>query len=307
MPRLQIPAFVTSLGGRHPVLVAAAAGVALVAVATAAIFGATRSDAALTMADGITVASAPDVTATEPASPPVLNPALRYTPLPLPERGEGVRPIRADLVAPGEAAGLKNPTSGGFPPAASAAIVPTRAPAGVLRMVSPDLGIDHHITRLGVTAGQMDAPDSDEGAHAIGWYVPGSGGYRFGTPGRANNSVFSAHESWIKQQGPFFSLHRARIGDTIYLDMANGERRHYQVTRVTRYLLEEMPMEEVLWPSDRPRDEEWITLYTCGGDIIYRADGYGDYLARDVLVARWIGSSGTPGDPYERLTANATP
>lgn len=216
------------------------------------------------------------------------------TATPTPEPTEVPWPIPAERIAPGDAAGLSNPASEGFPRPAPSTYTSLPNEGRIVRIVAPSLGLDHHITTLGVTDGMMDAPGAEESTHAVGWYIPGSGGYEFGTPGEAENSVFAAHESWNHEQGPFYLLHTARIGDEIYLDMEGGERRHYQVARVTRYLVTEMPMREVLWPSDRPKHEEWLTLYTCGGEIVYGASGFGDYLARDVLVAKWVGSSRTP-------------
>ena len=159
----------------------------------------------------------------------------------------------------------------------------------VVTMVAPSIGIDHYITTVAVVDGQMLSPKADEGSYAVGWY-PSDHQWTFGVPGEAGNVVFSAHETWNKMQGPFFNLHRAHVGDDIYLVMADGERRQYQVARVTRYPVTTMPMAHVLWPKDRPEAEEWITLYTCGGEILYDASGFGTYFDRDVLIAKWVGS-----------------
>ena len=47
-------------------------------------------------------------------------------------------------------------------------------------------------------------------------------------------------------------------------------------------------MGDVIWPSTRPADEQWITLITCGGQIVYHADGFGDYVDRDVVVLKRV-------------------
>lgn len=225
----------------------------------------------------------PTPTATATPSP---TPTPEPTPTPDPDA-----PVPAATIEPGGQAGLTNPSSQGFgPPPAEDWAPASPNDAGVLRMVSSDLGIDHAVDTLGVTDGRLDSPGAEEGSHAVGWYAS-SGGYEFGVPARRGNAIFSAHETWNHMQGPFYNLHRAHIGDEIFLDMANGERRHYQVASVTRYPVSTMPMAEILWPSERPEGEEWITLYTCGGEIVYGDDGFGDYLARDVLVAKWVGSS----------------
>ena len=197
----------------------------------------------------------------------------------------------AERIDLGTSANLANIASQGFPPPPpmEAAYVPNEA--GVARIVAPTLGIDHYLATVGIVENQMETPE--DGSYAVGWYAS-TGGWEFGVPGEIGNSIFTAHETWAHMQGPFYQLHQARQGDEIYLDMADGERRHYQVMSVTRYDAATMPMGEILWPSDRPAYEEWLTLYTCGGEIVYGANGYGDYAQRDVLVARWVGSTFTP-------------
>jgi len=225
------------------------------------------------------------------------TPIPTATPTPTPEpKG----PIPAARVQPGPAAGLVNATSIGFPLPPPLEVASEENRAGIVRMVSPALGIDAPIEVVGITNGQMDSPDASSN-HAVGWYPPSSQ-YGFAIPGRGGNAIFSAHETWGHMQAPFYLLHNAAIGDSIFLDMEDGERREYQVIRVTRYPIDSIPMEEVLWPSDRPKNEEWITLYTCGGEIIYDERGYGDYLERDVLVAVWVGSTTVPPEPTAAAT-----
>lgn len=208
-------------------------------------------------------------------------------------------PWAAERIERGQlAAELSNPTSGGFPPPPPLSDTPIVDGLPAMRMVAPGLEIDHYITPVAVVDGQMMSPEGEHASYAIGWY-PSDDTWEFGVPGEAGNVVFSAHETWNKMQGPFFNLHRAHVGDDIYLVMADGERRHYQVHSVTRYSVETIPMSRVLWPRNRPEAEEWLTLYTCGGEILYDASGFGTYFDRDVLMAKWVGSdypdAGSPG------------
>jgi hypothetical protein len=224
------------------------------------------------------------VATTTPTPTPTATPTPSPTPTPAP-----TEPVPAEEIPLGESMGYVNPSSLGFPePPPSARQTPVVNTSGAVRMVSTALGLDHYIEDLGVSNGQMESPDED-GNHSVGWYAPSSS-YKFGTPGTFGNSVFSAHETWGHMQGPFYQVHQARIGEDIFLHMADGEIRRYQVARIDRYPVGEMPMREVLWPSDRPEYEEWLTLYTCGGEIVYGPNGYGDYLERDVLVAKYVGS-----------------
>ena len=50
----------------------------------------------------------------------------------------------------------------------------------------------------------------------------------------------------------------------------------YQVISNTRHVAATMDMGAVIWPSSRPRDEEWITLITCGGDFNPSVGSYED-------------------------------
>ncbi len=230
------------------------------------------------------------------------TPPATETPSPTPTPPP-TEPVPAEIIPLGESVGLVNPSSIGFPdPPPSTRDTATNR-AKILRMVSPGLEIDHYVEDMGITDGQMDPPNED-GNHVVGWYYP-TARYKFGRPGTFGNSVFSAHETWNHMQGPLYRLHDARIGDYIYLDLEGGERRQYQIARVTRYDVDEMPMGEILWPTDRPPYEEWITLYTCGGEIIYGPRGFGDYLARDVLVAKYVGSTTTPTTISENPTGTA--
>lgn len=153
--------------------------------------------------------------------------------------------------------------------------------AGITRIVSKKFGLDHYIDVLGVANGYMEAPDHD-GSYAVGWYST------FGRPGVPGNAVFSAHETWNHYQGPFYFMHTAQLGDEISLDMADGRRFTYQAISTARYTVDDIPMGELLWPGQRPSSEEWITLITCGGAIVYGADGFGDYIDRDVVVLKRV-------------------
>ncbi len=147
----------------------------------------------------------------------------------------------------------------------------------------PRLGINHYIEPVSVINNEMQAPN--DGVFAIGWYPD------YSKPGFGQNSVFSAHETWNRSRGPFYTLSQARPGDEITVTMDNGLEYRYEVMTNVRYDAYSIPMGEVIWPSKRPQNEEWITLITCGGRIVYNETGYGDYLDRDVVQARMIGTN----------------
>jgi hypothetical protein len=171
------------------------------------------------------------------------------------------------------------PTSTPLPPTPTAAPL---EPDFVARIRSSRLQIDHYVVRLGVINNQMQSPDAD-GVHAIGWYP------EYATPGRGGNAVFSAHETWTFQHGPFYSMHLARPGDEITIEMTSGAVYRYTVTSNRRYPEATIPMHDIIWSSSEPEGEEWATFITCGGRFVpTRADGLGEYLDRDIVVARRV-------------------
>jgi sortase (surface protein transpeptidase) len=151
----------------------------------------------------------------------------------------------------------------------------------VARVVIPRLGVNHYVTQLRVVNEQMQSPDAD-GVNAIGWYP------EFGMPGDGGNAVFSAHETWNFYHGPFYSMHLAQPGDEVSVQMAGGQTYSYVVMRNTRYPSDAIPMGAVIWPA-KPASEEWVTFITCGGRFVReQANGLGEYLDRDVVVARRV-------------------
>jgi sortase (surface protein transpeptidase) len=78
-------------------------------------------------------------------------------------------------------------------------------------------------------------------------------------------------------------------GDQIIVQMDNGTQYTYRVFRKQRYDVSNMPMAELIWPSNKPADKEWITLITCGGNFVpTQSNGLGEYTQRDVVVAERV-------------------
>lgn len=159
-------------------------------------------------------------------------------------------------------------------------VAPPRPTTGIARVAVPRLGIDHYIERIAVVGGVMESPS--DGVYAIGWYP------QFGTPGAGGNIVLSAHETWDHQFAPFYPMHLVQPGDEVDIEMASGTRYRYEIVSNHRYALESLAMNAVINPPAIPANEEWVTLITCGGRIVYDASGFGDYLDRDIAVARRV-------------------
>lgn len=196
------------------------------------------------------------------------------------ERDNAPTPTVIAAVATSTAAPRPSAIPTSPPPTPTPAPLP---PDYVARVRAPKLGIDHYVVRLGVINNQMQSPDAD-GVWAIGWYP------EYATPGRGGNAVFSAHETWELQHGPFYSMHLAKPGDELSIEMTSGVRYRYVVMTNRRYPEATIPMGEIIWPSLEPRGEEWVTFITCGGRFVVTGpNGLGEYLDRDVVVAWRVG------------------
>ena len=194
------------------------------------------------------------------------------TPTPSPTAVATVRAATPDAAAAaGKAYFPPPPPRGSAPPANS---------AGIARVRAPSLGVDHYVEVDRIIDNAMESPR--DGEYAVGFYPA------FDKPGAGGNSIFSAHETWNHFQGPFYQLASAKNGDEIAIVMADGKQFRYRVFSNVRYEVDSMPMAEILWPSKRPAGEEWLTLLTCGGRIVYDSSGFGEYLDRDVIVAKRI-------------------
>lgn len=188
--------------------------------------------------------------------------------------GEAATEATTAVVAPPEASAA--PTD----PAAPR--TPLAPPPGlrVTRVVMPRLGVDHYVERVAVVGNQMQSPS--DGVSAVGWYP------EYATPGYGGNAVFAAHETWDRRRAPFYSLHLARQGDEVAVTLSDGSRLRYAVISNTRYDTVRIPMGEIIWPSSMPADEERVTFITCGGRFVPSGGGLGEYLDRDVVVARRV-------------------
>lgn len=203
-------------------------------------------------------------TPAEPAPPRAAIP-LREYPTVLPEDAWPERPPHA-LVK-------------GFGPPPPAPWVTSVGP--VRRFKMPRFEVDAAVEQLAVTP-TNELPTPIDASYRVGWYSD------FGQPGQGGNAILSAHETWNHLQAPFFHLAKAEVGDEVIIEMNDGRTLTYVVTSNVRYEVTTIPMDLIIWPPTRGADE-WLTLITCGGRIVYdERTGFGDYLDRDVVVARRV-------------------
>lgn len=177
---------------------------------------------------------------------------------------------------------------------ATATATPTATPtpfAGALTSISiPALNVDSRVESAGVTPDNvMETPHDELTTY---WYDPTKTGWDNGTsrPGWGGNAVMSAHHSYNLRPGPFRHIADLVEGDTIVVTMENGLQYTYEVFRVERFPEANFPTGELIWPAEKPANEEWLTLITCGGTLVVtnpeRGTGY--FLDRDVIVARRV-------------------
>ncbi len=155
----------------------------------------------------------------------------------------------------------------------------------------PALGVEAPIEAIGLVAGrnQLDVP----APRNVGWYDI------YDKPGFGTSSLYSAHKDYHPDiRGPFHALTDIEEGDRIVVVMDDGREYVYEVFFQRRYVTGEMPMHDLIWPHRaedpelrRPAGEEWITLYTCGGEFVSydgESGGPGYYVHRDVVIARLV-------------------
>lgn len=167
------------------------------------------------------------------------------------------------------------------PATPTATPTPFDGPVNEIRI--PRFDVVSEIEEIGMVPGQnqLDVPKNP---HATGWY------YIYERPGFGGNAVFSAHVDYYPNiKGPFNRLAEMEEGDEVIVQMANGEEYRYEVFSNVRWHVNEIPMGELIDANDKPDDEEWITLITCGGEFVASSPGGpGQYLHRDVVIARRV-------------------
>jgi hypothetical protein len=209
--------------------------------------------------------------------------------------GDAATPAPTQEASPsGTSAATRTPTPR---PTDTPTPVPTPTPydGKVMALRIPKLRVSAPIEELAINSrGELDTPKAEN--TAVGWY------YIYDKPGRLNpdnrgwidwggksrlegfygNAVFSAHVYYHSIPAPFQRLTQLTEGDEVIVTMEDGREYTYRVVSKARYHRDTIDMGKVIWPPDKPDDQEWITLITCGGEL----DSTGlEYVSRDVVVA----------------------
>ncbi len=182
------------------------------------------------------------------------------------------------------------------PPDVGAQPTPEPYDGEVVSMRLPSLEVEASIERIGLVEGrnQLDVPEW----YNVGWYEI------YDKPGFGTSSLFSAHKDYYPdKRGPFYALGNLRTGDQIIVEMDDGREYVYEVFLQRRYVASEFPVGDLIRSHSakdptlrRPPDEEWIALYTCGGEFVAsRPGGPGQYIHRDLVVGRLV-ETNPPGE-----------
>lgn len=126
-------------------------------------------------------------------------------------------------------------------------------------------------TRVAIEGLGIDAPvdqvaTDDDGAMEIPEDVARAGWFRRGpAPGsEEGSSVISAHvDSRTQGKGAFYPLREISEGAEVIVEAADGVERAFEVTTLTRYGKDDLPISE-LFRRDGPHQ---LVLITCGGDF----------------------------------------
>jgi hypothetical protein len=172
-------------------------------------------------------------------------------------------------------------------PAPTLTPTPTPFAGNVARLQLEAFGVDSVIELVGVD--ETNTMETPKDPHNTGWYYEPETPDRWDRPGWGGNAVFSAHvDYWPDIVGPFSRLAETKPGDRIHVVMEDGTRYVYEAVTNTQYDADTIPMGEIIDPPERPAGEEWVTLITCGGTFVRGPQGWGEYLHRDVVVAKLV-------------------
>lgn len=119
------------------------------------------------------------------------------------------------------------------------------------------IGVKADVELVGRTdSGKMDVPKDYRNA---GWYQQGA------KPGEKGSAVIAGHVNSPKGKGPFWDLHKLKVGDEVKVSDDNGETRVFEVVDKKSYDLGEAPLDQIFGYTPR----KMLNLITCTGKYNY--------------------------------------
>lgn len=157
-------------------------------------------------------------------------------------------PVSLETRAPSEAA----PSDARSESSSEAAPAPEVATPA--RVLIPAIDVDAQLIGLGLNDDQsMEVPNFG----LAGWYEPGP------LPGTRGPAVIAAHVDSVDGPDVFFRLKELAKGDKITVELADGSKAKFIVTRAEQQRKEDLPVERI-WNDT---DEVELRLITCGGEF----------------------------------------
>jgi len=135
----------------------------------------------------------------------------------------------------------------------------------------PSIGAEGYIQNVGIDQnGAVAAPTN---VNLAGWYVNSL------SPGQAGLSIIDGHVDGVHSPGVFYHLGKLAMGDSIEVDLANGQKKQFTVRTVRQ--LPATDAATALFARDYQLPSQ-LNLITCGGTWNNAAHAYTD---RIVVVA----------------------
>lgn len=118
----------------------------------------------------------------------------------------------------------------------------------------PKINVEAKVEEVGEDKeGKMDVP---KGVFNVGWY---NLGYK---PGERGSAVFAGHLDTVTgAPAVFYYIRNLSPGDEVIVTDQEGKKRVFEVTKVQSYPFNQVPLDLVFGPSDKPK----LNLITCVG------------------------------------------
>lgn len=144
------------------------------------------------------------------------------------------------------------------------------------RIYIPTLSIDANVQHVGVAkSGAMAVPNNFTD---VGWFRGGT------VPGQVGSAVVDGHvDNGLALPGVFKHLDSIKIGDSLYIETAKGDRLHFVVYDVEWYPYKDVPVDGIF----QKNDAAYLNLITCGGSWVRQDKTYNQRL---VVYSKFVGT-----------------
>jgi hypothetical protein len=145
---------------------------------------------------------------------------------------------------------------------------PALGPSPPVALSIASVGLRAPVSEVGLAPDGTIATPPPERDHEAGWYDQSP------TPGQYGPAVIVGHVDTRTGPAVFHDLAKVRRGDRVEVDREDGSVAVFQVTSVSRYDKEHLPVDRVYGDFGRPN----LRLITCGGRWVGGRTGYADNI-----------------------------